>query len=76
MPLRVLGLLSRPTSDVSQRGLHDIDNQLIFTSNPHYIFHDSRGFESGSLDDVDKAKSFIAERANSHKLSEQLHAIW
>ncbi|KAJ7508206.1 hypothetical protein B0H11DRAFT_67518 [Mycena galericulata] len=60
----------------NERGLHDIDNELIFTSNPQYIFHDSRGFESGSLDDVDKVKSFITERANSNSLSEQLHAIW
>ncbi|KAJ7939555.1 hypothetical protein B0H13DRAFT_1548523, partial [Mycena leptocephala] len=31
-----------------QRGLHNVDNQLIFKSNPEFIFHDSRGFESGS----------------------------
>ncbi|KAJ7291882.1 hypothetical protein C8J57DRAFT_221123 [Mycena rebaudengoi] len=58
------------------RGLHDIDNQLIFKSNPQYIFHDSRGFESGSLEETNKVKAFIAKRAHSNKLSEQLHAIW
>ncbi|KAJ7683408.1 hypothetical protein B0H17DRAFT_941844 [Mycena rosella] len=60
----------------SDRGLHDIENQLIFKSNPQYIFHDSRGFESGSLEETNKVKAFIAERAGSNTLSEQLHAIW
>ncbi|KAJ7230010.1 GTP-binding protein [Mycena pura] len=59
-----------------QRGIHDIENQLIFKSNPQFVFHDSRGFESGSVDEVDNVKTFIAERAASHELSEQLHAIW
>ncbi|KAJ7251933.1 hypothetical protein C8J57DRAFT_1077810 [Mycena rebaudengoi] len=58
------------------RGLHDINNQLIFKSNPQYIFHDSRGFESGSLDETNEVKAFIALRATSNTLSEQLHAIW
>jgi len=58
------------------RGLHDIENQLIFKSNRQFIFHDSRGFESGSIDETEKVKAFIAERAGSHHLFEQLHAIW
>ncbi|KAI0254246.1 hypothetical protein BJV78DRAFT_1280267 [Lactifluus subvellereus] len=60
----------------SERGIHDIKNELIFRSNPQFIFHDSRGFESGSLDEIETVKSFIAERAQSRELSEQLHAIW
>ncbi|KAJ7085905.1 GTP-binding protein [Mycena epipterygia] len=59
-----------------KRGLHDIENQLIFKSNPQFIFHDSRGFESGSVDEMEKVKSFIQERARSQKLSEQPHAVW
>ncbi|KAJ6526126.1 hypothetical protein DFH09DRAFT_171135 [Mycena vulgaris] len=58
------------------RGLHDINNQLIFKSNPQYIFHDSRGFESGSLEETNKVKSFIAKRAGGNRLADQLHAIW
>ncbi|KAF7354257.1 GTP-binding protein [Mycena venus] len=58
------------------RGIHDIKNQLIFKSNPQYIFHDSCGFESGSIEETDKVKSFIAGRAGRVTLSEQLHAIW
>ncbi|KAJ7193864.1 GTP-binding protein [Mycena pura] len=59
-----------------ERGIHDIENQLIFKSNPQFVFHDSRGFESGSVDEVDNVKKFIAKRAASNELSEQLHAIW
>ncbi|KAJ6533506.1 hypothetical protein B0H19DRAFT_964886 [Mycena capillaripes] len=59
-----------------KRGLHDIENQLIFKSNPQFIFHDSRGFESGSIDEAKKVKDFIARRAGSNRLSEHLHAIW
>jgi hypothetical protein len=56
--------------------LHDIENQLIFKSNPQFIFHDTRGFESGSVAETEKVKAFIAERAGSTNLSNQLHAIW
>jgi hypothetical protein len=49
---------------------------MIFKSNPQFIFHDSRGFESGSDDELNKITDFIAKRAATHKLSEQLHAIW
>ncbi|KAF8139415.1 hypothetical protein K438DRAFT_1637665 [Mycena galopus ATCC 62051] len=59
-----------------QRGEHDIDNQLIFKSNPQFIFHDSRGFESGSVNETEKVKAFIEKRAATRDLSEQLHAIW
>ncbi|KDR79415.1 hypothetical protein GALMADRAFT_154320 [Galerina marginata CBS 339.88] len=60
----------------SERGLHDIENQLIFKSNPQFIFHDSRGFESGSIDEMNIVHSFITKKAGSRELSEQLHAIW
>ncbi|KAF8815628.1 hypothetical protein BYT27DRAFT_7079477 [Phlegmacium glaucopus] len=60
----------------SERGMHDIENQLIFKSNRRFIFHDSRGFESGSLDEMQTVKSFISERAKRGDLSNQLHAIW
>ncbi|KAJ6537903.1 hypothetical protein B0H19DRAFT_1079007 [Mycena capillaripes] len=72
----VLILQSHSPSHELQRGLHDINNQLIFKSNPQYIFHDSRGFESGSIEETEKVKSFISKRAGGNNLSEQLHAIW
>jgi hypothetical protein len=41
-----------------------------------FIFHDSRGFESGDSSELDKVKAFIAGRAKKAQLKDQLHAIW
>ncbi|KAJ6455162.1 hypothetical protein C8R45DRAFT_1065056 [Mycena sanguinolenta] len=60
----------------AERGEHDIENQLIFKSNRQFIFHDSRGFESGSANEIQKVKDFIATRSATRKLSDQLHVIW
>ncbi|KAJ6455171.1 hypothetical protein C8R45DRAFT_595153 [Mycena sanguinolenta] len=60
----------------AERGEHDIENQLIFKSNRQFIFHDSRGFESGSANEIQKVKDFITARSGSSTLSDQLHAIW
>ncbi|KAJ7818016.1 hypothetical protein B0H13DRAFT_2682981 [Mycena leptocephala] len=59
-----------------KRGEHNIENQMIFKSNPGFIFHDSRGFESGALEETEKVKNFIKTRAASSSLAEQLHAVW
>ncbi|KAF7364247.1 GTP-binding protein [Mycena sanguinolenta] len=60
----------------AERGEHDIESQLIFKSNRQFVFHDSRGFESGSADEIQKVKNFIAARSATRELSNQLHAIW
>ncbi|KAF7343620.1 GTP-binding protein [Mycena sanguinolenta] len=60
----------------AERGEHEIENQLIFKSNPQFIFHDSRGSEGGSADEMQKVTTFIEVRAETHELSQQLHAIW
>ncbi|KAJ7189753.1 hypothetical protein GGX14DRAFT_382885 [Mycena pura] len=60
----------------SERGLDGIDNQLASKSNPKFVFHDSRGFQWGSVDELERVKVFIAERASRKSLSEQLHVIW
>ncbi|KAF7343613.1 GTP-binding protein [Mycena sanguinolenta] len=60
----------------AERGEHEIKNQLIFKSNPQFIFHDSRGFEGGSADEIQKVTTFIEERAGTTELAEQLHTIW
>ncbi|KAF7983447.1 hypothetical protein HWV62_21716 [Athelia sp. TMB] len=57
-------------------GLHNINNEMIFKSNPQFIFHDSRGFESGSTDETDTVKKFLRRRADAKSLSDQLHAVW
>lgn len=48
----------------------------MFASNPTFIFHDSRGFEAGSVEELEAVKSFISTRAAANSLKEQLHAIW
>ncbi|KAG8833473.1 hypothetical protein FRC17_010648 [Serendipita sp. 399] len=58
------------------RGLHDIENVLVFKSNPGFRFHDSRGFESGGASELDKVKAFIDSRSKHDSLQDRLHAIW
>lgn len=60
----------------SQRGEHDIENQMIFEGNPGFIFHDSRGFESGDTAELNMVQSFIDRRSKARSVNEQLHAIW
>ncbi|KAJ8589311.1 hypothetical protein M405DRAFT_767902 [Rhizopogon salebrosus TDB-379] len=58
------------------RGYHDINNALMFQSNPGFVFHDSCGFEAGGEDEFKKMKRFVSERASMRKLDERIHAIW
>jgi hypothetical protein len=60
----------------SQRGMHDINNELVFRSNPGFIFHDSCGFESGGKAELDTVNMFIAQRSKERRLRDQLHVIW
>jgi hypothetical protein len=64
------------TLDFYQRGYHEITNELVFGSNPGFVFHDSCGFEAGGVDEFKKMKEFILERASTRKLKERIHAIW
>ncbi|KAG1812000.1 hypothetical protein EV424DRAFT_113746 [Suillus variegatus] len=61
-----------------ERGLHDIDNEIVFRSHPglNFIFHDSRGFEAGGESEFNTVKAFIASRSKEAKLKDQLHVIW
>ncbi|KIM56669.1 hypothetical protein SCLCIDRAFT_1220101 [Scleroderma citrinum Foug A] len=59
-----------------ERGDHDIENELVFRSNPRFVFHDSRGFESGSVSELELMKKFIANRGMEKQLAERIHAIW
>ncbi|KAG5643401.1 hypothetical protein DXG03_000979 [Asterophora parasitica] len=60
----------------AKRGIHNIDHRISFKSNPGFIFHDSRGFESGSADEVTTVKDFIAHRIQQEEWRDNLHAIW
>ena len=64
-----------------QRGLHDINDELVFTSERYsdcggYIFHDSRGFEAGSKDELETIQEFVKHMSQKKRLKERLHAIW
>ncbi|TDL22678.1 hypothetical protein BD410DRAFT_788518 [Rickenella mellea] len=59
-----------------KRGQHNIENEMVFRSNPGFIFHDSLGFEAGDTDELKKVEAFIAQRSEQTKLQDQVHAIW
>ncbi|KDQ53288.1 hypothetical protein JAAARDRAFT_39357 [Jaapia argillacea MUCL 33604] len=50
----------KPTS---QRGEHNIEYQITFPGS-HFIFHDSRGFESGSVEEMEIVRNFLKERSD------------
>ncbi|KAF8555080.1 hypothetical protein OG21DRAFT_957184 [Imleria badia] len=58
------------------RGIHNVENELIFRSNKKLVFHDSQGFEAGREDEFLQMKNFIADRANTIFLKKRIHAIW
>ncbi|KAI5987368.1 hypothetical protein EDD15DRAFT_2372352 [Pisolithus albus] len=59
-----------------ERGHHNIEHELVFSSNPGFIFHDSCGFEAGSAGQFDEMKSFVVDRAVTGSLKDRIHAIW
>ncbi|KAG1726785.1 uncharacterized protein EDB91DRAFT_1165613 [Suillus paluster] len=58
------------------RGEHDIENEMVFRSNPRFVFHDSRGFEAGGQSEFNTVKAFIADRSKRTSLKDRLHVIW
>ena len=59
-----------------KRGLHNIKDEMVFRSNPEFVFHDSRGFEVGGIDEFDQMKDFVTKRAKTTFLKKRVHAIW
>ncbi|KAG9317845.1 hypothetical protein JVU11DRAFT_2071 [Chiua virens] len=59
-----------------ERGIHEIENELVFRSNPNFIFHDSQGFEAGSIEEFEQMKHFVSDRAKTTFLKRRIHAIW
>jgi hypothetical protein len=62
--------------DFYQRGYHNIEHELVFTSNQGFVFHDSCGFEAGGEEEFTKMKKFVLDRASTTILKERIHAIW
>ncbi|KIJ34030.1 hypothetical protein M422DRAFT_35304 [Sphaerobolus stellatus SS14] len=60
----------------SDRGLHNVKDEIRFPSRPGFVFHDSRGFEAGSSEELDAARRFVEDSAEVTNLKEQLHAVW
>ncbi|KAG6330503.1 hypothetical protein ID866_8586 [Astraeus odoratus] len=58
------------------RGGHNIENELVFQSNPGFVFHDSCGFEAGSAEEFEKMRQFVIEHARTKILEKRVHAIW
>jgi hypothetical protein len=40
------------------------------------VFHDSRGFEAGSEDELKIVREFVSRRSRAKRLGQRLHAIW
>ncbi|KDQ55211.1 hypothetical protein JAAARDRAFT_134250 [Jaapia argillacea MUCL 33604] len=59
-----------------QRGHHHIEYEVTFASNPGFVFHDSRGFEAGSMGEIQAVHDFIESRGKSGNVIKQLHIIW
>jgi hypothetical protein len=59
-----------------QRGEHNIEHELMFSSHDGYVFHDSRGFEGGSEDELKAVQDFVRQRSRERLLKSRLHAIW
>ena len=48
----------------------------MFSNHDGYIFHDSRGFEAGSDEELTIVQEFIRQMSSKRRLQERLHAIW
>ncbi|KAF8264582.1 hypothetical protein EI94DRAFT_1686266 [Lactarius quietus] len=58
------------------RGEHRIDDEIMFSNHKGYVFHDSRGIESGSTEELGILNEFIRRKCEEKKLRSRLHAIW
>ncbi|KAF8447235.1 hypothetical protein L210DRAFT_3390041 [Boletus edulis BED1] len=58
------------------RGIHNVENELIFRGNNKLVLHDSQGFEAGREDEFSRIQKFIKDRAMTTILKKRLHAIW
>ncbi|KAH8982351.1 hypothetical protein EDB86DRAFT_2812224 [Lactarius hatsudake] len=61
---------------IFQRGEHRIDDELVFSNHPGYVFHDSRGIEAGGTEELKTLHDFIQRKCRMTRLGSRLHAIW
>ncbi|KAF5344988.1 hypothetical protein D9756_011293 [Leucocoprinus leucothites] len=62
-----------PSMDRSE---HRIEDEIIFSSHDGYVFHDSRGFESGGVEELKIVQNFVRQKSGEKLLASRLHAIW
>ena len=48
----------------------------MFSNYPGYVFHDSRGIEPGSTEELEILQEFIRRKCKERRLRDRLHAIW
>jgi hypothetical protein len=56
--------------------MHNIEDEIVFANHDGYIFHDSRGLESGSKVELEIVQEFVRRRSRARRLKDRLHAIW
>ncbi|KAH8990898.1 hypothetical protein EDB86DRAFT_2806982 [Lactarius hatsudake] len=61
-------------SPIFQRGEHRIEDELVFSNHPGYVFHDSRGIESGGTEELKTLHDFIQSKCGETRLRSRL--IW
>ncbi|KAG5732090.1 hypothetical protein E4T56_gene18797 [Termitomyces sp. T112] len=57
-------------------GFADINKEIYSRENPHFVLHDSKGFEQGDDTNVKIVSNFINERKKMHQIKDKLHAVW
>ena len=48
----------------------------MFSNHPGYVFHDSRGIESGGTEELEILQGFVQRMCGKRRLRDRLHAIW
>ena len=59
-----------------KRGMHAVENEMVFQSNADFVFHDSQGFEVGGIEEFEQMKNFVTKHASTTFLKKRIHAIW
>jgi hypothetical protein len=61
----------------SQRGVHNIQDEIVFPKLPGFVLHDSCEVEAGGVTEKDLIEGFVKEHSTSVKNKNNiLHAIW
>ncbi|KAG6816800.1 hypothetical protein H0H87_002769 [Tephrocybe sp. NHM501043] len=71
--------LSEEKIDIQDRkaGTADITHEITSKGNPHFILHDSEGFEPGSTHGLKAVEEFLKDKCDEKlSLKDRLHAIW